>query len=360
MKKIIYGIALALFLLILADRIMKFCEESQRPANARKGRPGTLLTGKEMAEYEDAQKFCLYPYTVFGLPANYHSDTVNLNSIGLRGPEVGEKKAGAYRIAVLGGSAVFGAETTNDNLTFCKLLESDLKSATGRDVEVINAGLPAYVSMQELVLFEDKIIGLKPDLVIVFDGFNDVFTSLKRDKRPNYPRWFAEIETVYYTSMPKLFVEMKLKRYRPTKRIFRWLERRKAKLSEDFTVNPEQISFYGRNLDLICHLAKSYGIDAVLVFQPLLYYKTPLTENERAIIGRLDKKYVLSVVEMCNMAREAMRKTAEANSVPYIDGTGIFDGLNDDIFLDECHFNQAGHKMIADTLSAALKEGLKE
>jgi len=353
MKKFLYIVIIVLVVAIASDRLLKVYEKMEAAKEVEVlRRVNPVLTAKQYDDYARATQFRLAPYTVFGMKPNFKSDTVNINSLGLRGAEIKKKKESCYRIVVIGGSAVFGGSVPGDEMTFCGLLEKDLKSKYGKDVEVINAGVPAFISMQELILLEDKIIALEPDMVIIFDGFNDCLTILKREKRPNYPWWFSEIERIYYKSISKLFMEKRLKKYRPTKHILKWINKRKVRAKEKrYDISREQIAFYGRNLDLMCHLAGSYGIKVVLVFQPVIMYKDPISSTERDIINSLEPNYLDALEKMCGLARDAMRKVARDNNVPFIDGTRFFDGSKEDIFIDEVHFNQRGNRIVASSLA---------
>jgi len=327
MKKILYTAAVVLAVMILGDRLLKVYEKREAAKEIKaQCRANPVLSAKQLEDYSRATQYRLVPYTVFGMKPNFRSDTVNINSLGLRGGEIKKKKESCYRIVVIGGFAVFGGSVPGDDMTFCGLLEKNLKSKYEKEIEVINAGVPAFVSMQELILLEDKIIAMEPDMIIVFDGFNDCLTILKREKRPNYPWWFSEIERVYYTSITKLFMEKRLKKYRPTKHILKWLnKKRQEAVKRKYEINSGQIGFYRRNLDLMCHLAESYGIEVALVFQPVIMYKKV-------------------------KASTAMRVAARDNNVTFIDGTKFFNGAKECIFIDEVHFNQRGNEIVADSL----------
>ncbi len=93
----------------------------------------------------------------------------DINSSGLRGPQIGLKRN--IRIICIGDSCTFGAgipyEDTYPNKL--ELLLKDLKL----DAEVINAGVPNYSSLQGLRFFERDLLKLKPDIVIAEFGVID-------------------------------------------------------------------------------------------------------------------------------------------------------------------------------------------
>ena len=108
-----------------------------------------------------------------------HHPTININSHGFRGPEFEvQKPEGTYRIFVIGGSSTFGLGTA-DNATIPAHLERMyLETDLPFRVEVINAGIPGAQSYIEHMLVRDRILGMDPDLLIVYDGYNDRIYSI--------------------------------------------------------------------------------------------------------------------------------------------------------------------------------------
>ena len=104
---------------------------------------------------------------------NQHLQTININSEGFRGKEL--QKNPDYRIFVIGGSTTFGAGATSDHTTIPGYLQQLVSEDFGNyDVEVINAGIPHAYSFSEKNLIKDKLLRYDPDLLIVYDGWNDL------------------------------------------------------------------------------------------------------------------------------------------------------------------------------------------
>ena len=98
---------------------------------------------------------------------------ISVNKQGFRGPEVAsDKPASVTRIAILGGSSAFGY-LVSDGQEAARLLEDRLR-AEGLQTEVINAGVPSYNLHQTLPRFRDRVAALKPDIVILYLGWNDL------------------------------------------------------------------------------------------------------------------------------------------------------------------------------------------
>jgi lysophospholipase L1-like esterase len=90
-----------------------------------------------------------------------------------------EKPDGVYRIVALGGSSTYDVRIEDNAATFTAQLEKQLKEDYGyQNVQVINAGVPGYNSWEILVNLEFRVLDLDPDLVIIYEGVNDVHARL--------------------------------------------------------------------------------------------------------------------------------------------------------------------------------------
>jgi lysophospholipase L1-like esterase len=97
------------------------------------------------------------------------------NSLGLRGPEVAPvPPAGARRILLVGDSYAYGlgvAEADALDAQLERLLAAEGQAP--RPTEVLNLGVPAYHTGQELAWLEARGFGLAPDLVLLLFFGND-------------------------------------------------------------------------------------------------------------------------------------------------------------------------------------------
>lgn len=95
------------------------------------------------------------------------------NSIGLRDKEYSLVKSNdTFRIIVLGDSISFGSHVKN-NESFPEMLEFFLNNDSEKTIEVWNAGVIGYNSMQEYVFFKEVLINYDPDLIIQQFYIND-------------------------------------------------------------------------------------------------------------------------------------------------------------------------------------------
>jgi hypothetical protein len=100
------------------------------------------------------------------------------NSEGFRGPEfLKEKPDNTYRIFVLGGSTTFGYK--NDFETWPYYLQEIFDTVDlNYNVEIINAGISSGWSGSETKLISEKILNYNPDMLMIYDGWNDVRMQL--------------------------------------------------------------------------------------------------------------------------------------------------------------------------------------
>lgn len=103
---------------------------------------------------------------------NDHEINWSSNSWGFRGKEFSVKKPKEIiRIIALGASTTEGSQA--DNQTYPYYLEEILKSK-GYKVEVINAGHHAHNISDTTALFRQKVLPLKPDVVIFYEAANSM------------------------------------------------------------------------------------------------------------------------------------------------------------------------------------------
>ena len=107
---------------------------------------------------------------------NQSSDSITINKLGFRGPEFSEiKPENTYRIFMLGGSTMFGTGATSDQSTISGYVQQFFNEGDFEfNIEVVNAGIQGADSKTELKLIEDRIVDLEPDLIIMYDGWNDL------------------------------------------------------------------------------------------------------------------------------------------------------------------------------------------
>jgi len=103
---------------------------------------------------------------------------LKFNSEGFRGDEfLKEKSANSYRIFIVGGSTTLSSETSNVT-TIPSILQKMLEIENpDKEIQVINAGISGGNTETAIELINSKIINYDPDLIIMYDGWNDLSTD---------------------------------------------------------------------------------------------------------------------------------------------------------------------------------------
>lgn len=100
---------------------------------------------------------------------------VTVNSSGFRGSETAlPKPDGRFRIVILGDSVTIGMGIADDEAYPAQLERLLHARFPGRDLDVINLGVPGYDTRQEVGLLRRNLSRLAPDLVLVGFYTNDV------------------------------------------------------------------------------------------------------------------------------------------------------------------------------------------
>lgn len=359
MKKIVIAVVIIVMGLVIFDKWLSH-NDKIRKRNREKNPIYALrresVTDEQLNQYSSAGELQLYPYLMFKGRSDFKSPTLNTNSDGFRAPEISDKKQGTYRIIVIGGSTAFGGMSTNDEKTFFNIMQRKLNenAKAGQRFEVISAGVPSYNSMQELILLESKLLKYQPDMVIVLDGFNDAINYLIRDNRSGYPSMFKDMEKYVDT---KSFFMMRLRKIRIARKLMERIEANSV--ANQKTFDPAVVNFYGHNLDVMCHLLDSYGIIPIIVLQPALDYKKPLSALERQYLES-DKTMSHAVfVKLYNSMANMAKDIAFKNKVSYIDARYIFNGDEGTLFMDDCHLNDRAQEILANILLEKINKEIR-
>jgi lysophospholipase L1-like esterase len=110
---------------------------------------------------------------------------IEINSLGLRGPELAPRQPGELRVLFLGDSVVAGFEVAQSE-TFTALLEAELRRRLPQPLTVVNAGVRGYGTDQSLLWYRERGLALAPDLVVLVFSANDFDdnVTLHRPRRP--------------------------------------------------------------------------------------------------------------------------------------------------------------------------------
>lgn len=294
------------------------------------------------------------PYEHWVTGPNLRARFFRTNALGLRGPEISvQKPPGRLRIVVLGGSAAWGLGCTADARTVPGRLEAILREQhPGRDIEVINAGQFAYVSGQELTYYHRVIAPLAPDLVLLFDGYNDVVADLTNPVA-GWPQNAADLQSRYEDAFRShqlgsdILALLRHSRFFDLasrivlREIAAW-KRTALQAVIEPTITAEH---YVRNVTALARLAAPAPVWVTL--QPVLAHtQKALAPGERRLLAAKEHaipRYTARV----RAAYRAMDAGVRAAGIPMIPMEGALGTAPTLMFIDECHFGDEAADRIA-------------
>lgn len=300
-------------------------------------------------------------YPVEYIQPNQNLYTIHINNDGFRGPEITKDKPyDTYRIFVVGGSTTFGWGSTSDETTIPGYLQQDFDNAhLNYKIQVINAGVGGAYSLVETNYVKNKLLAYHPDMIIVYDGINDLVTS---------SRGLNHIQITESLTDKLIGLDKKYLSFYKTPQILQLIINGiKSKTQSQTmqildTISVEQRSTVWKNnwID-ICDLGEKDGFDTVVTLQPFLGTgNLTMTKYEYNLFLKINspatlKSYQLYIDQLDELNNHC-KKTADLRSA--------FDGISGPIFWDQDHTTDEGNKIIAKnlfqmTMSILKQKGIK-
>ena len=154
-------------LLALGEAVPRLTELPPYLAEARSVQNGLFIA-------DAAAGYVMRPHYNGRLSGLEFDQPFQTNSRGLRGPELGPKVQGEFRLVILGDSIVFGGQVPEDE-RLTERLESVLHARGLSNVRVINVATPGWGTFNEAGYLAANATWLQPDLVLaaVYIG-NDI------------------------------------------------------------------------------------------------------------------------------------------------------------------------------------------
>jgi lysophospholipase L1-like esterase len=255
---------------------------------------GSFGTGSDL-EWREPR-----PYFMFGGPTDRRiRRQMRLNDEGFRieGEVAVPKPVDEIRIFVMGGSTVLALDGSLAQ-SIPGAMERELRAGGLPQARVYNFGVTSFVSGQELSLLVHRLADLAPDLVIAYDGGNDLFQPWYYDPRPGYPfnfvAWEEAIGKFSNTGTQSKTVASLAQDSALLQALVGTTERSIRNGLEDlrgkvgFASAPWKqtvVESYARNIAAMCRIAQANGALFAAFFQPLLPYSKSLDWHQVEMSG---------------------------------------------------------------------------
>jgi len=292
---------------------------------------------------------------------------IKINELGYRGDVPKKIKNGEYRIIMIGASTVLNRESIMSK-TLPGLIQDKFINNGHKQVRIYNWGVSAYKSEQELITILEKAVNFSPDLILVYNGGNDIHESYNYDPRIGYPFNYMAYE-LGYSRMgnnlnPLQFIELilqqsKVLQFLHGRNKFRFINIDKLRRNASFNSKEwkEDIANnYIDNINKMLKLSNSFNFKILVVLQPMLHNKNILTDVEKEKLGRENfRVYVKKMYKVIsNKFNSLSNNYVDMDTQRLLDIHQIFSSESKTIYRDIIHINDYGREMIADTVFKEL------
>ncbi|HKS05478.1 MAG TPA: SGNH/GDSL hydrolase family protein [Gemmatimonadaceae bacterium] len=385
---VVAGVTLALILLLELGYRAQAWVRSDAPPMRTSLLPGppsafdTVPWAREyLADHEKEERVLWEPFVYVRNPT-FRGTQMNVDSAGHRvvpGPAL--KAPRRLRVFFLGGSTAFGW-FQRDAYTLPSLTAARLREIVPAnvDVDLTNFGTPGHTFTQEVVMLMLRLRnGERPDVVVFYDGINDVSSVIQRGiggepqnetrRSADFERGRAAIEDAAtgwrndLRALARLSAGV-LARSELAKRISAGRDSTAPLVPAD-SATARLVSAYVGNVQVVEGLAKAFGFDVIYVWQPAFLSTTkPLTTREQwfAEAGRVGSTNLMREIHIAAPA-QLQRAVRPLVGERFVDGTPLFAKDSTEIYADVFgHTFEWANPTIVDAfwppLSAATKRAL--
>jgi hypothetical protein len=290
---------------------------------------------------------------------NYAKKTVfSTNNIGFRGKELDIHNKSAYRILCVGGSTT-ECLRLNDGDDWPAVLESLLHKNSQRKYEVQNCGKSGEDLNDHISMIAHRIIHLKPDMIILYSGVNDLRKSYF-DHNP------LKIETQNVHTLP--FSKLLLSQFQLYRRFYYMMKNQQAPKQESITLKsnykgevlaaekapisgtpaPLDTSYYAHKIKAIIGICKANNITLVIATQKTNWLTRDKVLNNWIYMNMIgDTAYSRTMLQQKMDEMNTIQATLAKQQGVYILRTDSLLPATAEYFHDDCHFNPKGCRQMA-------------
>ncbi len=250
------------------------------------------------------------------------------------------RDAAVATVFFFGGSTMWG-EGNRDAHTIPSAF-AELAAADALPVRAVNYGESAYVSWQEAMLLAERCAaGDVPDLAIFYDGVNDVFAQLQRPSPEPAPQNYRQLEASFedrgFLPVLKRFsgLHVLANAFRPaTPRTWYYGEADLPAPAD--TLAGHAVDIYEAAIAHAGSIGARYGFDVAAFWQPCVYTKVRLVEDEPHIRDGFGP----------GLGTVYAAATARLRGGTHVI-TGALDELDGPTMIDWCHTDEDGARAVA-------------
>lgn len=305
------------------------------------------------------------PYVMWRGNPEAFGDSCSIDRNGYRNVPGAPDEGADFVIFLMGGSAMWGSGVS-DHETIGAHLQYLLNRNSEKSVSVMVLAQQAFVSTQNLVELMIQLQGGRiPDLVVFYDGFNDIWSACQagspgalfgeegiRSRFENLDSGFSAGD-----ALARLFMETSF--WQLTNLIGK--DGTDAAEHRGFQGDPSLcdslaysiVELYGRNLEMAFALGERYGFSVISAWQPSIWYgRKGLSPHEREI---LEARMALSEEDLFFTVHETAYEYFRLLLADGLQTRSFADVLADsgqELYTDfsGVHLNGTGNAIVAESL----------
>lgn len=295
-----------------------------------------------------------HPYTLWRTET--HNDGYRtFNEDGLRVTPNVKCGENAYHIYMFGGSTMWG-QGSPDWGTIPAYLQKFFNE-TDQEVCIHNMGQRAFHSTQEVVELTNQLqLGVRPDMVVFFDGVNEINNTIETggpwlpnvsftehllwDDVPPFIKLISATHT--YSFLSKYFESPG-----NSTATIRYTDQETDQIIQDI------INTYLNNYRIVEALSKDFGFEFYFFWQPSITLDKPLTEIELATVDiyvpRIGPLYFEDNMDIINTVyREIEDRASDFDNLYYLGY--IYEEHDELLFYDLLHVTPRGNEIVANAI----------
>ncbi|TKJ41030.1 hypothetical protein CEE37_05025 [candidate division LCP-89 bacterium B3_LCP] len=301
------------------------------------------------------------------------ADTVyaSTNKWGLRGDPIPGNWENLTSILMIGGSTTY-CMYLSDNKTWPYLLQDFLRQ-DDPSVIVQNSGHDGHTTYAHLIMMEEVVPVIKPKVVIMLVGVNDMRKALRQGRHRIVNR-LEESRSIFRLYSYSRTVQLALKWYQVIINKVPLVD----KIEYTFTINHQPIpvddnkseqDILGRAESLtdefqvhlieIIKCAQASGIKLLFITQPGIYDDTEYWQGIRAQWSYAEKNQVFNSAatesKILNIFNQKLMNICESEGIACFDLASAVPHSSE-YFYDDYHFNESGAEFVAEQIYSYIRE----
>lgn len=262
----------------------------------------------------------------FGVPA-----ITEVNSRGIRGPELELSPGGQRRVLIVGDSSIYGVRVRDQDTIAGQLTQ--LLQRNDPNFLVLNGGCPGYSTWQVKRLLSEQLLAYQPEWVII----GALWSDTQGADQPDATQFGGEMLAWRYHSRAYVLLRLWLQQSR-------WHTEAPAQVAHGLQpmlapTNRVPIEDYEQNLQDLITMTQAAGA------QPAFLLLPGIRDVQDGQTGDFREGY-----------RQVMRAMAADNGFPIADMASQFIGMNPQAtFYDDVHPQPIGYRKIATELDKVMR-----